>query len=288
MENTKRELYDLAMLVEQSDLNMRQVAVVTPNVTAGEYFDMLTELLHSAPQFVEDLSKLMNRDGDRTTYKNLTGMFGLLKSLGYEKHAIDFDGIHDAYDRGHSRLTSVYAKKILDDFDGLCTKVMDSKLSRLPDSQANDPYETSLREWVRLLYKDKDDDGSKPVILAVDDSPVILKSVSSLLSGDYKVYALAKSVLLAKTLSQIKPDLFLLDYLMPIINGFELIPVIRGFPEHKETPIIFLTSEGTIDNVAGAVMLGASDFIAKPVQPNVLRERIARHLVNRGQISDAS
>jgi len=288
MENTINGLFDLTVLIGQSDLNIRQVASASPNMTAGEYFDMLSELLSYAPQFSVDLNKLINRDGDRSTYKNLTGMFGLLKNLGYEKHAIDFDGMHDAYDRGHSRLTSVYAKKIQDDFDGLCTRVTEALVDQLPEDQSGDPYGMALRDWMKLLHIGFGDDNRKPIILAVDDSPVILKSVTSLLSGDYKVYALAKSALLAKTLSQIKPDLFLLDYLMPIINGFELIPVIRGFPEHKNTPIIFLTSEGTIDNVAGAIMLGASDFIAKPVQPNILRERIARHLMNKEEVEEAS
>ena len=127
-------------------------------------------------------------------------------------------------------------------------------------------------------FEQKEEANRKPVILAVDDSPVILKSVSSLLGDEYKVYTLAKSVMFKKTLGQIKPDLFLLDYNMPIINGFELIPIIRDFPEHKDTPIIFLTSAGTIDNISGAVMLGACDFIVKPVQPNILRERIAKHI----------
>jgi len=123
----------------------------------------------------------------------------------------------------------------------------------------------------------------KPVILAVDDSPVILKSVSSLLSGDYKVYMLAKSVMLEKVLNQIKPDLFLLDYNMPILNGFELIPIIRSFKEHKNTPIIFLTSESKIDNKTNAAILGACDYIAKPVQPGTLRSRISKHIDSKDE-----
>jgi len=120
----------------------------------------------------------------------------------------------------------------------------------------------------------------KPVILAVDDSPVILKSVSSLLSDDYKVYTLAKSTLLEKMLDQIAPDLFLLDYNMPEISGLDLIHIIRGFVEHKDTPIMFLTSAGAtdIDSISGATMHEVCDLITKPVQPHILRERIACHI----------
>jgi len=118
----------------------------------------------------------------------------------------------------------------------------------------------------------------KPIILAIDDSPMMLKTVSSLLSDEYKVYMLAKPAMLEKMLSQIVPDLFLLDYNMPIINGSELIPIIRSFEQHKNTPVIFITSEGTIGNITSADMHDACDIIEKPVQPSILRERIAKHI----------
>jgi len=287
MENRTAERYDLASLIKQNDLNIHSVASASPYLTAGEYFGMLSELAGSASKFSDDLLKLISRDGDRNTYKDLTGMVALLKRMGYEKHASNFEGLLDAYDRGHSRLTSSYARRIIDDLDVLSTRITAARMTRASDMADADPYEIPLSEWIAPQSK-KVDVNQKPVILAVDDSPVILKSVSSLLSDDYKVYLLAKSVMLEKTLSQITPDLFLLDYNMPIINGFELIPIIRKFSEHKDTPIIFLTSEGTIDNISGAVMLGACDFIVKPVQPKILRERIARHIAKETAILNAS
>jgi len=119
---------------------------------------------------------------------------------------------------------------------------------------------------------------SKKVIMAIDDSPAILQVVSSVLGDYYKVYTLSKPMELVKILLKVKPDLFLLDYKMPEISGFDLIHVIRGFKEHQDTPIIFLTSEGTIDNVTAAIALGACDFVVKPFAPDVLRERIIKQL----------
>ena len=116
------------------------------------------------------------------------------------------------------------------------------------------------------------------MILIIDDSPVILKTISLVLSDKYKVFTLAKPEMLGNMLEQITPELFLLDYKMPGITGFELIPIIRRHMEHKDTPIIFLTSAGTVDNVASAIMLGACDFIVKPAQPEILREKIAEHI----------
>ena len=286
MDNRNTELFDLAVLIKQGDLNIRRAAATARDMTAGEYFDKLSELLRNAPMYSHDLQQLVSRDGDRSIYRELAEMFTLVKSLGYEKHTIDFSGMPDAYDSGNSRLTSAYAKSIMDDFGGFCLRIAAARVNHLPEAAGADPYETTLKEWINGL--NKEEPMHKPVILAVDDSPVLLKSVASILSENYKVYTLAKPVLLEKLLGQIKPDLFLLDYNMPIINGFDLVPIIRGFAEYKDTPIIFLTSEGTLDNISGAIMLGACDFIVKPVQSDVLQERIARHIVKNIKMQNVS
>ena len=76
----------------------------------------------------------------------------------------------------------------------------------------------------------------------------------------------------------ITPDLFILDCQMPVYSGFDLVPIIRRIREHEETPIIFLTSEGTIDNISVAINLGARDFIIKPIDEAILREKVALHI----------
>ena len=123
-----------------------------------------------------------------------------------------------------------------------------------------------------------DENDDRPVVLAVDDSPDILKMIHLVLRDVYKVYTLPKPEKLGELLKTVTPDLFLLDYRMPSMSGFDLIPVIRIFPQHKDTPIIFLTSDGSVDSVTSAVGLGACDYIRKPFKKEVLRERIARHL----------
>jgi DNA-binding response OmpR family regulator len=121
----------------------------------------------------------------------------------------------------------------------------------------------------------------KPQVLSVDDSPVILKAISVALDDKYDVFTLADPLLVERFLQQNTPDLILLDYKMPMIDGFDLIPVIRKFEKHKNTPIIFLTSMGTNDHVSAAAMLGACDFIVKPFHAEVLREKVAKHIVRK-------
>jgi len=65
---------------------------------------------------------------------------------------------------------------------------------------------------------------------------------------------------------------------MPGINGFDIVPIIRKFEKHKNTPIIFLTSTRTSDHILTAAALGASDFIVKPINVNILREKVAKHI----------
>jgi two-component system chemotaxis response regulator CheY len=65
---------------------------------------------------------------------------------------------------------------------------------------------------------------------------------------------------------------------MPVLNGFDLIPMIRALPDHKDTPIIIITTEGTKDHVNEALTIGASDFIVKPFKPKELNDKVSKHI----------
>ena len=120
----------------------------------------------------------------------------------------------------------------------------------------------------------------KPSILVVDDSPSILKSINYALKEKYKVYALTSPEETVNLLKRIEPDLFLLDYKMPGLTGFDLIPIIRKIPRYNKSPIIIMTSEGTVDNMSIADGLGACDFIVKPIDIELLHKKIATHLTS--------
>jgi PleD family two-component response regulator len=119
---------------------------------------------------------------------------------------------------------------------------------------------------------------NKPIILSVDDCPSILESINHILGDDYTVYSLPHPTRLNDVLKLTKPDLFLLDVQMPNITGFELVPIIRGKKDHENTPIIFITSEASVDHISAAITLDASDYIRKPLDAALLRERVAVHL----------
>jgi len=115
-------------------------------------------------------------------------------------------------------------------------------------------------------------------ILVVDDIASMLRTIHHALHDRYEVFLLSKSEVVIDFLHNNRPDLILLDYLMPVINGFELIPQIRAIHEYKDVPIIIVTTEGTFRNVSEAMTLGASDFIVKPFEPKELNYKIERHI----------
>ena len=124
----------------------------------------------------------------------------------------------------------------------------------------------------------EDEDGNKPAVLVVDDVSSMLRAMQYALQDRYKVFILSKSEDVMDFLRTKKPELIVLDYLMPVMNGFDLIPMIRTLPEHKETPIIIITTEGTHDHVNEAMTIGASDFNVKPFKPKELNDKVARHI----------
>lgn len=162
-------------------------------------------------------------------------------------------------------------------------------------SHVGKPYSTETLIGVidNILFPNKQPgvrvgvtEAHKPSILAVDDVTSMLMAINYALRDKYKVYMLSKPQELKEFLQNKTPDLFLLDYNMPVLNGFDLIPIIRGFPEHKNTPVIFLTSEGTADHLTAAIHLGACDFISKPLDTKVLRQKVAKHIEPMKEIND--
>ena len=143
------------------------------------------------------------------------------------------------------------------------------------------PYnDADMIACIESLFDPTKRDANKPVILAVDDNPSMLKSIYFLLGNKYRVYTLPEPEKIKELLKMVTPDLFLLDCNMPVLNGFDLVPIIREIPAHDDTPIIFLTAEGSVDNLSVAVHLGASDFLVKPVDENLLHEKVSLNLEN--------
>ena len=133
-------------------------------------------------------------------------------------------------------------------------------------------------EYITNTELAEEESSIKKKILCVDDNVFMLNTISNILKSRYEVFSLAKSSMISNFLQHTTPDLFLLDYNMPDMNGFELVPVIRSFEEHKLTPIIFLTASGTKEHVKAAISIGACDYLVKPVEHTTLLQKVAEQI----------
>ena len=121
-------------------------------------------------------------------------------------------------------------------------------------------------------------DGLRKVVLAVDDRPELLSSVSAALKRHYKVFGLTSGEAALRFLQTKVPDIFVLDIEMPGMDGFALAQAIRGMEAFADTPIIFLTGNSSRESVQQAISVGGNDFIVKPANHNMLLAKIGKYL----------
>ncbi|MBR3056844.1 MAG: diguanylate cyclase [Clostridiales bacterium] len=115
-------------------------------------------------------------------------------------------------------------------------------------------------------------------ILVVDDSKANLTLAKQALEDYYQVNLVISGQMALRFLEKKTPDLILLDINMPEMDGKETLKQIRATEENKEIPVIFLTAKTDPETEVECLELGATDFIAKPFVPQVMRSRIARTL----------
>ncbi|MBL1174948.1 ATP-binding response regulator [Pantanalinema sp. GBBB05] len=120
---------------------------------------------------------------------------------------------------------------------------------------------------------------SPSTILIVDDTPANLNLLFDVLrDSGFKVLVAQSGKSALQKVEYAKPDLILLDILMPDIDGFETCQVLKAQASTKDTPIIFMTAlSDTVDKVKG-LRLGAVDYITKPFQQEEVLARIQLHL----------
>jgi putative two-component system response regulator len=116
-------------------------------------------------------------------------------------------------------------------------------------------------------------------ILIVDDTPENLLLLSELLQPHYRVRAASSGMrALQVAASEPRPDLILLDVMMPEMDGYEVIRQLKSNPHTANIPVIFVTAlESTLDEERG-LALGAVDYITKPLRPAIVLARVKAHL----------
>jgi CheY-like chemotaxis protein len=120
------------------------------------------------------------------------------------------------------------------------------------------------------------------LILIVDDTPTNIGVISGALRDSYKTKVATNGAkALAIAAEEEKPDLILLDVMMPEMDGYEVCRRLKADPTTSEIPIIFLTGQTSAEDETQGFDVGAVDYVHKPFSSAVVKARVRSHILLR-------
>ena len=119
-------------------------------------------------------------------------------------------------------------------------------------------------------------------ILVVDDSPMNLQVLVRTLNGSgHRILAARTGQSALEIARKVRPDLMLLDVMMPELDGFEVCRAIKAHPDTEDIAVIFLSALGEVSDKVSGLQLGAVDYITKPIQAEEVLARVGNHLTRQ-------
>jgi phosphoserine phosphatase RsbU/P len=123
---------------------------------------------------------------------------------------------------------------------------------------------------------------AQKLILIVDDTPTNLGVVSGALTDTYKTKVATNGPkALALAAAEEKPDLILLDVVMPEMDGYEVCTRLKADPATREIPVIFLTGQTSVEDETRGFSVGGVDYVHKPFSPAIVKARVRSHILLR-------
>lgn len=121
-------------------------------------------------------------------------------------------------------------------------------------------------------------DKPRKSVLVVDDLADNIDILRGILKDHYDVYIAKSGGLALKIIESKRPDIVLLDIMMPGMNGFEVCTEMKKNPETEFIPVIFITAMTSVEDEQKGFAVGAVDFITKPITPMTTLARVRTHL----------
>ncbi len=117
-----------------------------------------------------------------------------------------------------------------------------------------------------------------PRILIVDDVPANIKILRELLVGNYELFVATNGRMAVDVAEAMRPDLILMDVVMPEVDGITACGMLRSRPTTAEIPVIFITAKSEVDDMVRGFEAGGVDYVTKPFSPLELNARVKTHL----------
>ena len=115
----------------------------------------------------------------------------------------------------------------------------------------------------------------KPLVMLVDDNLMLLDMYEAFLESlgcrSLKVFEAKDAV---PTAERIKPQLAILDIMMPVITGLQILEMMKAKPSTKDIPVLMITGEHTMGDIDTAFRLGAADYLVKPATAVTFAEKV--------------
>jgi PleD family two-component response regulator len=115
-------------------------------------------------------------------------------------------------------------------------------------------------------------------ILLVDDSKTVLLMEETLLRLKHDIVKATRGAEALRVAAEERPDLILLDVVMPDMDGIETCRLLRGMEATKTTPILMVSTRSDAKSVESAKASGATDYLTKPIDYQELKKKIEQHL----------
>ena len=120
--------------------------------------------------------------------------------------------------------------------------------------------------------------GRRPQLLAVDDDSMNLMMISRAFKDEADVATALSGPEAISWLAENDADLVMLDFRMPVMDGFDVLRILKKNPRTAEIPVIILTGDISVELESKGFIEGATDFVRKPFIPEVMRQRVRRVL----------
>jgi sigma-B regulation protein RsbU (phosphoserine phosphatase) len=122
----------------------------------------------------------------------------------------------------------------------------------------------------------------RPTILIIDDEPFNVDYLEQELEDlGYDTVSASNGLEGLQQVAQTNPDMILLDIMMPVMDGFEMLGKLKAEPDGRDIPVVIISAMSDMDSVVRGIQLGADDYLPKPFDPAMLKARLEAGLVRK-------